>query len=152
MEYADWSIGNFMQQASREPWFENTIFVFLGDHGKLVTTPECELPESYNHIPLMFFGKGIAPELRTDFCGQVDVAPTLLHLLGIDYVQNNLGVDLLREKRPCIFYKADDWDAASDSLHMYIYNPETNVERCFHTDSLCSPGQASDSAFDWMTS
>ena len=147
VEYADWSIGNFMQQASREPWFENTIFVFLGDHGKLVTTPECELPESYNHIPLMFFGKGIAPELRTDFCGQVDVAPTLLHLLGIDYVQNNLGVDLLREKRPCIFYTADDWVAARDSLHLYIYNPETNIERCFHTDSLCRPGQPSDSAF-----
>lgn len=147
VEYADWAIGNFMQQAAREPWFENTLFVFLGDHGKLVGTAESELPQSYNHIPLLFFGKDIEPELRTDFCGQVDVAPTLLDLLGIDYVQNNLGIDLLREKRPCMYYTADDLVAARDSSHLYIYNPEANVEHCYHTDSIYTPGQPTDSAF-----
>ena len=147
VEYADWSIGNFMRRAAREPWFDNTVFVFLGDHGKLVGTPESELPQSYNHIPLMFFGRGIEPELRADPCGQVDVAPTLLDLLGIDYVQNNLGVDLLRERRPCMYYTADDLVAARDSARLYVYNPETKVEHCYRTDSLYAPAQPADSAF-----
>lgn len=34
VEYADWSIRQFMQAAEKQPWFDNTIFVFLGDHGK----------------------------------------------------------------------------------------------------------------------
>ena len=35
VEYADWAIRQFMQEARKQPWFENTSFVLLGDHGKL---------------------------------------------------------------------------------------------------------------------
>lgn len=59
VEYADWSIKQFMTEAEKQPWFDNTIFVLLGDHGKLVDSPESEIPQSYNHIPLMIYGKGI---------------------------------------------------------------------------------------------
>lgn len=64
VEYADWSIKQFMTEAEKQPWFDNTIFVLLGDHGKLVDSPESEIPQSYNHIPLMIYGKGIQPEIR----------------------------------------------------------------------------------------
>lgn len=53
VEYADWSIKQFMTEAEKQPWFDNTIFVLLGDHGKLVDSPESEIPQSYNHIPLI---------------------------------------------------------------------------------------------------
>lgn len=87
VEYADWSIKQFMTEAEKQPWFDNTIFVLLGDHGKLVDSPESEIPQSYNHIPLMIYGKGIQPEIRAQFGGQIDVAPTLLGLLNIGYIQ-----------------------------------------------------------------
>lgn len=103
VEYADWSIKQFMTEAEKQPWFDNTIFVLLGDHGKLVDSPESEIPQSYNHIPLMIYGKGIQPEIRAQFGGQIDVAPTLLGLLNIGYIQNNFGINLLKEQRPCIF-------------------------------------------------
>ena len=77
VEYADWSIRQFMDAAEKQPWFDNTIFVFLGDHGKMVGTPECEMPQSYNHIPLMIYGKDIPPTVHNGFGGQIDVAPTL---------------------------------------------------------------------------
>ena len=102
VEYADWSIKQFMTEAEKQPWFDNTIFVLLGDHGKLVDSPESEIPQSYNHIPLMIYGKGIQPEIRAQFGGQIDVAPTLLGLLNIGYIQNNFGINLLKEQRPCI--------------------------------------------------
>lgn len=103
VEYADWSIKQFITEAEKQPWFDNTIFVLLGDHGKLVDSPESEIPQSYNHIPLMIYGKGIQPEIRAQFGGQIDVAPTLLGLLNIGYIQNNFGINLLKEQRPCIF-------------------------------------------------
>ena len=133
VEYSDWSIRCFMEAAAREPWFENTLFVFLGDHGKMVGTADCELPQSYNHIPLIIYGAGIEPEERTDFAGQVDVAPTLLSMLGIGYVQNNFGVDLTRERRPAMFYTADNTVAARDSTHLYVYDPAVPQEFCYDT-------------------
>ena len=133
VEYADWSIRCFMEAASREPWFDNTLFVFLGDHGKMVGTADCELPQSYNHIPFIIYETGITPEERTDFAGQVDVAPTLLGMLGISYTQNNFGVNLLKERRPAMFYTADNTVAARDNSHLYVYDPAVQREFCYDT-------------------
>ena len=128
VEYADWSIRKFMTEAQKQPWFDNTLFVFVGDHGKLVGTPENEMPEAYNHVPLLIYGKDIEAKQHHDFGGQIDIAPTLLGILGIDYTQNNFGVDLLTEMRPCIFYTADNLIAARDSANLYIHSPETGQE------------------------
>lgn len=128
VEYSDWSIRKFFDAAKKEPWFDNTIFVLMGDHGKLVGTPECEMPQSYNHVPLMIYGKGISPGVYDSFGGQIDVAPTLLGMLGMGYLQNNFGVNLIVEKRPCMFYTADNLVAARDSSNLYVYSPETGQE------------------------
>lgn len=128
VEYADWSIKQFMQAAEKQPWFDNTIFVFLGDHGKMVGTPECEMPQSYNHIPLMVYGKDLQPTVYDGFGGQVDVAATLLGLLNVSYMQNNFGVDLLKEERPCMFFTADNMIGARDAERLYIYSPDSQQE------------------------
>ena len=128
VEYADRSLARFMQMASRQPWFENTLFVFLGDHGKLVGTPESEMPESYNHIPLMFYSSKIESRQIRALGGQIDVAPTLLGMLHISYNRDHLGVDLLKEERPCIFYTADNLIACRDNHHLYISNPSDKKE------------------------
>ena len=128
VEYADWSIRQFMTKAAQQPWFENTIFVLLGDHGKLVGTPECESPQSYNHIPLMIYGKDIKPDNIDKFCGQIDLAPTLLSLLNISYTQNNFGINLFEEERPCMFFTADNLVGARDSSCIYIYIPDSQQE------------------------
>ncbi|MBQ8521513.1 MAG: sulfatase-like hydrolase/transferase [Bacteroides sp.] len=130
VEYADWSIRQFMNEARKQPWFDHTVFVFVGDHDKLVGTPENEMPESYNHVPLLVYGKGITPCRRNDLGGQIDIAPTLLGMLNIGYTQNNFGIDLLKEKRPCIFYTADNLIAARDTSRLYIHSPESGQE--FH--------------------
>lgn len=129
VEYADWSIRRFMEEAMRQEWASNTLFVLLGDHGKMVGNPDTEMPHSYNHIPLMLYAPGkLAPAEIKTFGGQVDVAPTLLGLLGISYVQNNFGVDLLREKRPCMFFTADNMIGARNERGFYIYVPESDQE------------------------
>lgn len=129
VEYADWSIKQFITEAEKQPWFDNTIFVLLGDHGKLVDSPESEIPQSYNHIPLMIYGKGIQPEIRAQFGGQIDVAPTLLGLLNIGYIQNNFGINLLKEQRPCIFYTADNLIAAICTYTLLRTNRNSGTNR-----------------------
>ena len=135
VEYADRAIADFMQQAKNEPWYNNTIFVFLGDHGKIVGTPECEMPQSYNNVPLMIYGEGVEPQIVTELASQVDVAPTLLSMLGIGYVQNNFGVDLNAEKREYVAFTTDKQIAARDSSFLYIYEPADDVEYCYEISS-----------------
>lgn len=141
VEYADWAIRCFMQEASKQPWFDNTIFVFLGDHGKIVGKADCETPLSYNHIPLIVYGQSIKPEVRRDYAGQIDVAPTLLDLLNISYTQNNFGIDLMRQKRPAVFFTTDNSIAVRDALHLYVYNPCTRQEFCYNMNG-CHCSQA----------
>ena len=136
-----------MTEALKRPWADNTLFVLLGDHGKLVGTPECESPQSYNHIPLMIYGKGIEPRIEEGYGGQVDLMPTLLGLLGIGYTQNGFGVDLLREKRPCMFFTGDNLIGVRDSSRLYIYFPDSRQELCYRTDGFRMEKAAADSAF-----
>lgn len=133
VRYADHCIGQFMQAVSKEPWARNTLFVFLGDHGKLLGQTDAELPESFNHIPLIFHASWLKPAERTQFAGQVDVAPTILGLLRLPYVQNNFGLDLLHDApRPAAFYTADKMIAARNDRQLFLYNAELKQTYCYN--------------------
>ena len=140
--YADHCLRQFITAALREPWGRNTLFVLVGDHGKLVGKPEGELPESYNHVPLLFFGRGITPQERTDFVGQIDIAPTVLGLLRLPYVQHDFGIDALREQRPAIFYSADKTIAARNDSALFVYSVEHNRTWCYDLHhNQCTPAR-----------
>ena len=142
VEYADWSIRKLFDEAKKERWFDNTIFVLLGDHGKLMDNPECELPESYNHIPLIIYGKGIKPQTYQDFALQEDVAPTLLGMMGIGYIQNDFGIDLMKKRRGCVFYTGDNLIAARDRERLYLYSPTEKREYLYKVTGRNRVGKA----------
>ena len=152
VEYADYCLKQFMQEASRQPWFDNTLFVFLGDHGKMVGNPESEMPDSYNHIPLMFYSSSIESNEVEGLGGQIDIAPTLLGMLNIGYQKHHLGVDLLKEERDCIFYTADNMIGCRDQEHLFIYAPADNMEFCYKIDEKGELIQAQNTGarFDYL--
>lgn len=125
VEYTDWCIGDFLEKAKKQRWYDNTVFVVLADHGKLVGKSDSELPQSYNHIPLMIFGKDITPYLYNGLGTQVDVMPTLLGLLGIGCTYDGFGVNLLQRERDMVFYTSDRHLVARDSSACFIYEPAT---------------------------
>lgn len=125
VEYADWAIGDFLRKASREPWYKNTIFVIQADHGKMVGQSDAELPVSYNHIPLIIFGPKIKPMKYAGLGTQVDVMPTLLGIMGVNYEYDGFGVNLLKVHRDMVFYSADNQIVARDQHNCYIYEPNT---------------------------
>ena len=131
VEYADWAIGDFLKKASREPWYKNTIFVIQADHGKLVGKSEGELPQSYNHIPLIIFGPGVPCEQYAGLGMQVDVMPTLFGLMHLNYEYEGFGVDLLKQQRQMVFYSADNQIVARDAKRCYIYNPSMGRSFCY---------------------
>jgi phosphoglycerol transferase MdoB-like AlkP superfamily enzyme len=97
----------------------------MADHGKIVGQVDSELPESYNHIPLIIFGPGVTPHLSHELATQVDVMPTVLGLLGAGYEFDGFGVNLLKASRDKVFYTADDQIAARDKGGRLVYMPAT---------------------------
>ena len=134
VEYADWSIGQFLKAAQREPWYRNTVFVIYADHGKMVGKTDGELPVSYNHIPLLIFGPDVKPQLYDGLAQQVDIVPTVLGLLGLSYDYDGFGIDLLKTRRQMVFYSADNQVVARDYQHCFVYNP--GMQKAFCYDAL----------------
>ena len=120
-----------MDEASRQPWYENTIFVFLADHGKLVGSPKSDMPLTYHHIPLIIYEPGQSPRKLEVLGGQIDVGPTILGMLGISYINNMFGIDLFRQNRSCILFTSDDAIGSMDRDYFYIYRPGDEQEWLF---------------------
>lgn len=133
VEYADWALGRFLAQARQQPWHDNTIYVIVADHGKIVGKVGGELPESYNHIPLVICGPGVPQGRTSTLAQQVDIMPTLLSLLGASYSYEGFGVDLTKEKRDMVFYSADSHIVARDSARCLVYNNKTQASFLYDT-------------------
>ena len=97
VKYTDFAIGQFIDRARERPWFAHTLFAIVADHthkGRGRT----ELPPDNYHIPLIVYSPGQVRPGRVDvLASQIDVAPTLLGMLGFSYRSRFFGQDILRE-------------------------------------------------------
>lgn len=96
VNYADWAIGRYLDQARAAGVLDHTVVLLVGDHGARVYGAE-QIPVASYRIPALFLTPGDAQRGRTyeSLCSQIDLAPTLLGLAGISAVTPFLGRDLL---------------------------------------------------------
>ncbi|ANH82772.1 sulfatase [Niabella ginsenosidivorans] len=96
VKYTDYAIGNFIKQAAQKPWFKNTLFVIVADHCASSAGRQ-ELPLPGYHIPLIIYAPGIVqPRQVNALMGQIDIAPTILGLLHLNYTSLFYGNDILK--------------------------------------------------------
>ncbi|MCC6725590.1 MAG: sulfatase-like hydrolase/transferase [Saprospiraceae bacterium] len=121
VEYVDWSVRKFLRIASQKPWFDNTIFVFVADHGSSMDK-RYDMPLSYLHSPLIIYAPKLLgePHSYPQLGSQVDVFPTIMGLLKLPYVNNTYGIDLFRESRPFACSYADDKFAVLNTEYMFV--------------------------------
>lgn len=94
--YADWAFGQFIEKAKSHAWFNDTIFIFIGDHGPRVFGAAV-VPVPSFRVPLLMYAPAHIEAKRDETLGSsLDVAPTLLGLLGLTYDSPFFGVDLRR--------------------------------------------------------
>jgi len=120
-QYADWAIGNFIENAKKQSWYNNTIFIFLGDHG-LSMGHTYEMPISYNHIPCIIHQAQILkPDTISAPCYQPDITATVMDLLNKPFTNETFGTSVFKAKRPFVFFSADDKYGCVDSSGNYFY-------------------------------
>jgi phosphoglycerol transferase MdoB-like AlkP superfamily enzyme len=102
--FMDHSIGHFMDEAAKEDYFNNTIFVFFGDHGLPGTAghmpaAEWKLGLTRYHVPLVIYAPWLIKEGRAfdRVASEVDVLPTVASLASVPHLNTTLGRDLLAE-------------------------------------------------------
>jgi phosphoglycerol transferase MdoB-like AlkP superfamily enzyme len=100
--YSDYSFRKFLEAAQKEPYFHNTIFVFVGDHGVAGNAEELypavwtDQRLTDEHVPLLFYAPDLLqPQKRSEVVSQIDVLPTIAGMLHQSYVNTTLGRDLL---------------------------------------------------------
>ena len=96
LHYSDWSIGQFMAAARKQPWFNNTIFIFTADHA---THWQKGGFLQLFHTPFLIYAPGIVPAgTNTTVASQLDVMPTIIDLLGFPDEFSALGQSVFRKK------------------------------------------------------
>ncbi len=118
VRYADHALGLFLEKMATSAEYNDTIFVFVGDHRgihkyypqAINAMPEEDVPDFVGKnfdagVPFIIFDPSAEGGERIDtYGGQVDVTPTLLYLLGIDYdlyKDSHMGRSLVATSRNC---------------------------------------------------
>lgn len=100
--YTDYCYSKFIEAAKRQPYFNNTIFVFIGDHGVEGESGQM-YPDAWTknrlsdeHVPFLIYAPGlVAPLQKHEVVSQIDVLPTVAGLLHQPYTNTTLGRDML---------------------------------------------------------
>ena len=130
--YTDFCYRDFIEKAKKEPYFKNTIFVFVGDHGTKGDASKY-FPSAWTngalvnmHVPLLFYAPHlIHPQTMNSYASQVDILPTVAGLAGIPYKNTTMGRDLLSPRM------------LENPMHngVFIYDP-SNITIGLMQDSL----------------
>ena len=82
VKYTDYAIGKFIEDAKKEPWFADTLFVIVADHCASAAGGT-RLPVENYRIPLIFYAPSLLkPGVHMPMVSQIDIAPTLLRAVG----------------------------------------------------------------------
>lgn len=95
VRYTDYTIGNFLQDIQKKPWYKNTVVIIVADHCA-GSAGKNEVEISKYHIPCVILNlpdkeKGLVGKM----CSQIDLYPTIFSLLGWDYESNLYGKNVM---------------------------------------------------------
>ena len=99
--YTDMAVRRFFESASRQPWFNNTIFVITADHCQSQPQRDVYLSSTGSfEVPVIFYTpdgslKGKDP---TGLVQQIDIMPVILGQLKYNKPYFAFGNDVLHEK------------------------------------------------------
>lgn len=93
--YADYAVGKFIREARGAPYFDRTLFVFVGDHGVHLRSAGLVPVDDYLVPALFLCPAHLAPARVKRVSSQIDLPPTIMGILGGDYRSPFFGDDVI---------------------------------------------------------
>ncbi len=99
LHYTDQSIGTFIREAKKAPWYPNTLIIIMADHGHRLLGDAPRYDKVRFHIPMLWLGGALSvtDTLITQTCSQTDLAKTLLSQLKMDSREFNWSRDIFNQ-------------------------------------------------------
>ncbi len=102
--YTDFCFKKFIETAKQQSYFNNTIFVFVGDHG-VEGESNAVYPKAWNshrlsdeHVPLLYYAPALLQPATYHYTvSQIDLLPTLAGMIHQPYTNTTLGRDVIRQ-------------------------------------------------------
>ncbi len=123
VKYTDYAIGKFIEECKQQPWFDDTIFVITADHCAS-SSGKTDLPVNKYRIPLMIYAPKILQKRKiTKLASQIDIAPTILGLLGFRYQTKFFGKDIFNSSEERAFIGTYQLLGFMKDNHLVILKP-----------------------------
>jgi choline-sulfatase len=127
--FTDMQIRKLLDFCEKQPWWKDTVLIITGDHGEAFGEHgqwkhAFALWDVLTHVPLMIHGSGIKPRRIDARRSHIDLAPTILDLMGLEPHPEFIGKSLVPELRGA---KADDREPVMLELPADTYNPPTRA-------------------------
>jgi len=108
MRLLDNAIGDFITKAKQEAYFDNSIFIFFGDHGTSdppalhMQKSDFDLKLRSYRVPFFVYAPKIIKGGKTVSAVSqlVDIMPTVCGLAGVEYRNRTMGRDLFNDSVP----------------------------------------------------
>lgn len=110
IEYTDYALREFFKAVSKEPWYENTLFVFTADHcSSDIIFEESRTNWGYYSVPVFFFKPDNSlAGYSNEIAAQVDIMPSVLGYLHYDRPYVAFGRDVFREDTEPVAFNYND--------------------------------------------
>jgi phosphoglycerol transferase MdoB-like AlkP superfamily enzyme len=94
IKYADFSLHQFYKNLKKDHFFKDGVLAMVADHNAHIFNTQI-IPVKQFKIPALFITNDLAPREIKSVTHQIDIAPTLLDIAGIEATIPALGRDLI---------------------------------------------------------
>ncbi len=94
VKYTDHAVGQLIELARSAPYGRDTLFLIVADHDARVFGADL-VPVEHFRIPGLMIGPGVPRRHENRIVSQIDLAPTLLGVMGIATTHPMIGRDIL---------------------------------------------------------
>jgi phosphoglycerol transferase MdoB-like AlkP superfamily enzyme len=105
MYYADQSLGNFIAEAKKQAWWQNSVVIIVADHGHRIPATGNKIDDF--KIPMLWLGGALAKTNieQAQVASQIDIASTLLKQLSMNAYAYNWSKNIFdKETKPWAFF------------------------------------------------
>jgi phosphoglycerol transferase MdoB-like AlkP superfamily enzyme len=139
IRYLDFNVAKFLERAKTSGYYDNSIFVFFGDHRggmkklNFLNNKEDDIGIQVHHVPFFIHApKFIKPKIVDKYAKLIDVFPTATSLAKIDYSNFTLGRDLLdstNTNTAAFVYIQNKGEKAVGVIKNEYYYEKTNISK-----------------------
>jgi phosphoglycerol transferase MdoB-like AlkP superfamily enzyme len=107
INYGDYALKKFFEEAEKQPWFDNTLFVICADHTPASNSVYYSQRTQMYRIPILFYHpkKTIPVKREKKIFQQLDILPTVLDFINIKEKYYSFGTSYFQKSnREAITY------------------------------------------------